>query len=458
MALTVEKKMLRALCRRSRRFNALVSAMEMRAGAVELASLPQYVGVCVSGRCNALCPFCSVTFRRGGIIKEDLDYADFVKIVEPLLDVLQVIGFEGNGEPTLNPDFMKMFDFVTGRGIHTYLITNGQLMDAAMAERLIEGQLGQVNISLNAASEKTRQFSMGVTGWFDKVIENVRNLVIQRNKHGKSTFWTPKAPRITVSYVVIEQNMDEVAPFIKLADELGVDELYVRPLAKIRGIDTRPILPNPKRLAATLEEIEAVLPSVKPIIHFDRTQFRERTEEGYVGSIEQSSTVVRPMKASFRVRCQKPWTDYNNYSVDGTMDVCCLATGQEFSLGKASELTFEEIWNGEMAKRFRRTINSAEPLLSCKACPAWYEQQGYLNNPDQGREWVSNFLEATNAPIHRLLGSSVDSFLKAFVYRHLAPKPERKPRRQSRPVATAAPALAKAESKSARVRRVAASS
>jgi len=85
-----------------------------------------------------------------------------------------------------------------------------------------------------------------------------------------------------------------------------------------------------------------------------------------------------------RVRCQKPWTDLHNFSVDGRMDVCCIATGSSqarFALGNLFEQDFQDVWNGSTAKEFRRTVNSAKPLPPCVRCPLLHKYQGPFFDP-----------------------------------------------------------------------------
>jgi radical SAM protein with 4Fe4S-binding SPASM domain len=70
--------------------------------------------------------------------------------------------------------------------------------------------------------------------------------------------------------------------------------------------------------------------------------------------------------------CQKPWTDLNNFSVDGRMDVCCITTGpsqEHYALGNIFEQEFQQIWNGSKMKEFRRTVNSKDKLPPCSRCP-----------------------------------------------------------------------------------------
>jgi radical SAM protein with 4Fe4S-binding SPASM domain len=72
------------------------------------------------------------------------------------------------------------------------------------------------------------------------------------------------------------------------------------------------------------------------------------------------------------IYCQKPWTDLNNFTVDGRMDVCCITTGpsqERYALGNIFEQDFQQIWNGERMKEFRRTVNAKDKLPPCARCP-----------------------------------------------------------------------------------------
>ena len=92
----------------------------------------------------------------------------------------------------------------------------------------------------------------------------------------------------------------------------------------------------------------------------------------------------RLIKGDVHFYCQKPWTDLHNFSVDGRMDVCCIATGasqERYQLGNLNKHTFQEIWNGASARAFRRTVNSGEPLPPCARCPMLHAYQGTWFDP-----------------------------------------------------------------------------
>jgi radical SAM protein with 4Fe4S-binding SPASM domain len=117
-----------------------------------------------------------------------------------------------------------------------------------------------------------------------------------------------------------------------------------------------------------------------------------------IGRVEPAGTKSRDLNAEeqaegrYEIFCQKPWTDLHNFTVDGRLDVCCIATGssqEQYKLGNLTSDSFQDIWNGPAAKQFRRTVNSKNPLPPCARCPLGYAYQGMWFDPIYTREQVS---------------------------------------------------------------------
>jgi radical SAM protein with 4Fe4S-binding SPASM domain len=91
-----------------------------------------------------------------------------------------------------------------------------------------------------------------------------------------------------------------------------------------------------------------------------------------------------------RMYCHKPWTDLHNFTVDGRMDVCCIATGpsqKRYELGNLTTQRFQEVWNGPVAREFRRTVNDpVKALPPCQRCPMARAYQGPYFDPE-GTAW-----------------------------------------------------------------------
>jgi radical SAM protein with 4Fe4S-binding SPASM domain len=124
-----------------------------------------------------------------------------------------------------------------------------------------------------------------------------------------------------------------------------------------------------------------------------------------------------------RYYCQKPWTDLHNFTVDGRMDVCCIATGasqERYQLGNVTRHSFQEIWNGAAMREFRRTVNSPGKLPPCARCPMSYAYQGVWFHPDNTRDVIAGRIgRAFDKMRLPRLGRSVATFSGVLVDRIL---------------------------------------
>jgi radical SAM protein with 4Fe4S-binding SPASM domain len=115
------------------------------------------------------------------------------------------------------------------------------------------------------------------------------------------------------------------------------------------------------------------------------------------------------------IHCHKPWTDLHNFTVDGRMDVCCIATGasqQRFALGNLNRQSFQEVWNGAVAREFRRTVNEpGKALPPCQRCPMAQAYQGPLLEPN-----YTGFQAWRRTKPHRVVGSGIARRLHAAAF------------------------------------------
>lgn len=270
------RRNLHALCKRSRLFNHLISSIEMRADREEAISLPQYIGLCPTGQCNAQCEFCSVTVQRTGIIKRQIALENIERFLEPSLNTVWMYGIEGNGEPTLYKRFDDLVALLTGRSAKAYLITNGSRLSNADIPLLLK--LENINFSLNAATADTHNKVMKLEG-FDAITSLIRDIVQARGD--------ARAPKISASFVVTNDNILEVSDFLRLCDsDLGVDEIFIRPLSELANEagtveDLRGLVPLERDLKEMISRVNAGLSEnkIKKRVFFDSSTFRSYRAE-----------------------------------------------------------------------------------------------------------------------------------------------------------------------------------
>ncbi len=102
--------------------------------------------------CNLKCSFCFVTegmTRKGGFMELDL----FKKIIDDCPD-LEHLCMHNWGEPLLNKDLFKMFDYASESGIPNIVMnTNGTLLDDETIERIVRGPLTILRFSIDGSPE-----------------------------------------------------------------------------------------------------------------------------------------------------------------------------------------------------------------------------------------------------------------------------------------------------------------
>jgi hypothetical protein len=247
-------------CRASRGFNNFVAAIEMRLGREELLSLPQYMGLCPTGQCNALCDFCSVTINRTGIIKKQLPYERLESFLAPIANTIQMYGIEGNGEPTLFTRFPELVERLTRGGTAAYLITNGSRLQIDELPLLMT--LDSVNFSLNAATAETHRRVMKLKN-FDEITAAIRAFARDRGRLG---YGFRRVPAIFTSIVVTNENIHEVQEFLRFVEQdLKVDIALVRPLSEL-GNDLG-IVEDVRRIVPYESDVKDMIDAVREYMH-----------------------------------------------------------------------------------------------------------------------------------------------------------------------------------------------
>ncbi len=117
---------------------------------------PETIHFSVTGRCDQACAGCFYSARPGSAVTAtDAPFDLFERVVRQASDARVFQMALGGGEPLLHPRLLDMVRLARHNRIVPNLTTNGNLLTAEAAAALQEAGLGQVQISLNGASEET---------------------------------------------------------------------------------------------------------------------------------------------------------------------------------------------------------------------------------------------------------------------------------------------------------------
>src|SRR5215213_5552384 len=149
--------------------------------------------------CNLRCPECPSGLRAftrpTGMLQNDF----FRQTIDQLSKDLLYLVFYFQGEPYLNPGFLDMVKYASGKGIYTATSTNAHYLSDANAKKTIESGLDRLIISIDGTTQDVyQQYRVG--GNLNKVIEGARNIV-KWKKELKS-----KTPFIIFQFLVVKPN------------------------------------------------------------------------------------------------------------------------------------------------------------------------------------------------------------------------------------------------------------
>jgi radical SAM protein with 4Fe4S-binding SPASM domain len=237
----------------------------------------------------------------------------FKRIIDEcvLLGIKHVTIF-GIGEPLLDPDFASKVAYAKNKGIAKVTTsTNGTLLTETLGLQLIEANLDEICVSIDATSQEIYEKVRGKMN-LKTIEENVQSLIKLKRKFNRNN------PVVEVNFVESDINKNETKTFI----------------AKWRGV--------------------ADFVSISKL-------------HNWAGDIETKDY------ETMRDPCLSLWMDMI-ISVDGRVALCCVDYENRVTLGNLNEKSIKEIWNGETLRKIREhhKRKEFEKISVCTKCQSNY--------------------------------------------------------------------------------------
>jgi radical SAM protein with 4Fe4S-binding SPASM domain len=182
---------------------------------------PIYMDVSPSGACNHRCTFCSQDyleyqprFLKTDVVKE--------RLTEMGRLGLKSIMYAGEGEPFLHRDMAELVGHTKRSGIDVAVTTNGVLMTRAISERILDA-VEWIKVSCNAGTPETyAKIHRTQADQFARVLRNLEDATALRSKQGSRC-------TLGMQIVLLPDNCEEVETLARLARDIGLDYLVVKP-------------------------------------------------------------------------------------------------------------------------------------------------------------------------------------------------------------------------------------
>lgn len=289
--------------------------------------MPMKIGFEPTTFCNLRCPECPSGLRSftrpTGMAQMDL----FRTVVDQLRQDLVYLLLYFQGEPFLNPDFLKMAKYATDRGIYAATSTNGHYLSPEKARETVDSGLSEVIISIDGTTQEVyEQYRIG--GSLEKVKTGVRNLVAAREAAGTLH------PFILIQFLVVKPNEHQIEDIQAMGRELGVDQVVLK--------------------TAQIYEYEQGSPLIPDNAAYSR----------YQQQADGSYRIKNPLEN----QCWKLWHGAE-ITWDGRVLPCCFDKDAEHVMGKLPEQSFREIWRSEPYESFRnQLLHSRSEIEMCRNC------------------------------------------------------------------------------------------
>lgn len=318
---------------------------------------PRVVHIEPTIRCNLKCTHCDHTYWDR--MCPDLTYDGFRHIIDQMPDLNRVV-MHGMGEPLLNKDIYRMVEYASKeRKLKTIMSSNGIPINETNARKLIANGLQVLSISVDGATKETYE-KIRVRGNFDRLIRNIKRLLDLKKEMNSETPW------IYFSMVCMKDNIHEFLKLIDLAKELGVAAVQPQylhfwgkdqeALGKVKGINIKDEIYGKQNLFDNVPKDEMA-------------GIRQMASEK---AAELGVQLIRPFfewEGGDHTVCHVPWVDI--YITADGYAIPCPIQGTDprlVNFGNLFEKSFDEIWNGDLYKDFRRGLVSDNPSPICKDC------------------------------------------------------------------------------------------
>lgn len=291
-----------------------------------LKAMPFSISVEPTTSCNLRCPQCPSGLRSFTRDTGMLNANFFENYIVQFKKYLHNVLFYFQGEPFLNPNFLKLVKIANHHNIYTITSTNAHYITDDIANDIVTSKLDKLIISIDGASQATYQ-NYRVGGMLNKVIDGT-NAVLNAKKKLKSN-----TPFVVWQFVVFKTNEHEIDTIKVMAKEIGVNKIVIK-TAQIYDFETS----------------EHLIPNN---INYSRYKLVK-------GAYQIKNKLLN--------ECWRMWQGCV-ITWDGKIVPCCFDKDAKYTLGNLNTATFKEIWFSKEYNKFRDLILSNRKQIDiCTNC------------------------------------------------------------------------------------------
>ncbi|MDR3277110.1 MAG: radical SAM protein, partial [Treponema sp.] len=322
--------------------------------------------------CNLHCVMCGQYGDKGSMkapglaataAKTIVPLERYKEIVDEIVGTVPIVYIWG-GEPFLYPDLMPLAKYMVDKGLFFSVNTNGTLLEEH-AEQIVRDKWSTIFVSLDAFRDVND--AMRGKGSYDQVVRGFAALNREKKRQNSNY------PFLSIVTTVTNRNYQYLEEFVEATREFDLDvhmfnlgtytnDAIVAEQKRFmkekldtdtnclesyntgynQGIDGEKLYNILQKIHASnfgnppLKSVRITVPALNP---------------------EKINIYYSNLETPVRNHCIVPWTQANiNYN--GDVHFC--ADYPDYILGNIKEQSFRDIYNGERANRFRKTLRACK--------------------------------------------------------------------------------------------------
>ena len=331
--------------------NALKEDFEL---GVIAPSEPTLANIEITTRCNLGCPACART--RLKLKSKSMSRDDFLHVLDHLPHAHRIV-LVGLGEPLMHPEVIDFIKLGVAAGRRVGLVTNGMLVDAAMAQALCESGLASITFSLDAVDQATAD-RVRPGSDMERISANIHTLIRTRRTLGA---------RLGVSAftALAGETVDHFEAIVDFAADHELDALMVTDLnfacnqeRSVRHVFAEK---HARRVRKAIKRAVARRLPVLSVWGLEEFALDRRYLDFLLLRGEQLAH-----RSGQRSYCASPWQSIP-VNVEGSLTVCdCQPIAV---IGNIYRTPFTAWWNGPAMAEHRRRMLGDDPPEACRTCP-----------------------------------------------------------------------------------------
>lgn len=360
--------------------NIAMNLSEDRMQKTVLHSLPRYLDVVLTKKCNIECIFCKKYETFGD---QQVSIENFKEIARQLFPTAASVNFSSGGDPYMHAQLIELMRICQQYKVRTTVSSNGMLLNEQLSRTIVKEELiSQHTFSLDGIKASTVE-AIRVNTKLDIILDNIKMFIRICNEKGK------RSPSIHINYALMRSNIEELPDAVRYWGKMGIAALHCGYVSICRDIDqneslyfhqelTEQVFKEARRIAAHYPNFILYLPHT----------LRQEQDKKHV-----------PKK------CACPWR-FVMIDCDGRVFPCYRSWGA-ITMGniyKTNSDFMKNIWNNSTYQALRRTTNNDTLKKHFPYCAVCEVRFGWENLTSHlGDETWFRYLDVDSSERNRII-------------------------------------------------------